>query len=244
MNELAKRDFEQLSITHKGTIPPTIADGKLMFDGLGDYTNATDWYRAAFVAAYVEQRQGERTDIEQNCSKLNEVDGGRRISITAFANKKIRGLSSRHAVQFYLGAWGNRPKPIPGQEVCLPSDPFPEWGTIIGMGGLKSSESVEWYTPKIYIEAARDVMGSIDLDPASSEMANEIVKATRYITQDDIPDGLSQNWEGNVWLNPPYGKGSGSFTTKLIEEYSSGRVKSAILLLNAYGFDTIWFQPL
>ncbi|HSW43507.1 MAG TPA: DNA N-6-adenine-methyltransferase [Patescibacteria group bacterium] len=110
------------------------------------------------------------------------------------------------------------------------------------LGGLKASGIVEWYTPTHYIEAAREVMGGIDLDPASSELANRTVRADRIYTMAD--DGLSQPWEGRIWLNPPYGKGSGLFTTKLVEEYETGHVEAAVLLLNAYGFDAMWFQPL
>ena len=121
-------------------------------------------------------------------------------------------------------------------------DAYDEVKSKIDLGGLKDSVHVEWYTPSQYIGAARAVLGGIDLDPASSELANETVKAERFFSEDD--DGLSREWAGRVWLNPPYGKGSGLFATKLVEEFSAGRVTAAILLLNAYGFDSSWFQPL
>ena len=56
----------------------------------------------------------------------------------------------------------------------------------------------EWYTPDEYIEAARDVLEIIDVDPASSWLANKTVKATRYFTAED--DGLTESWEGKVWI--------------------------------------------
>src|SRR5262249_11893632 len=60
----------------------------------------------------------------------------------------------------------------------------------------------EWYTPPEYIAAARAVLGSIDVDPASSDIAQETVCASVYYTKQD--DGLAKLWRGKVWMNPPY----------------------------------------
>lgn len=68
-----------------------------------------------------------------------------------------------------------------------------------------SSASVEHYTPADIIERARAVMGGIDLDPASSAVANaKLVKATAYL--DAEANGYLRGWKGRVWLNPPGGK--------------------------------------
>lgn len=89
----------------------------------------------------------------------------------------------------------------------------------------------EWYTPKKYIESARLVMGSIDTDPASSELANKTVKATIYYTEET--NGLNQKWGGNVWMNPPYSQPLiNEFSTKLVEKYNVGEFNQACILVN------------
>jgi ParB family chromosome partitioning protein len=107
--------------------------------------------------------------------------------------------------------------------------------------GQNSGEN-EWYTPKVYIDAARYVMSSIDIDPASSDKANEIVKATKYYTIDD--NGLEQPWDGNVWMNPPYAQPLVSYFTKtLIEKWISGEIQQACVLVNN-ATETNWYQPM
>jgi hypothetical protein len=110
--------------------------------------------------------------------------------------------------------------------------------------------SVEWYTPAKYIEAAREVMGGIDLDPASCAQAQMTVKADCWFGPGSScgEDGLTQEWRGNVWLNPPYGKtagksNAGRWIDKLLREYDAGRVDQAILLVNAQTAEQ-WFKPL
>lgn len=98
----------------------------------------------------------------------------------------------------------------------------------------------EWYTPAQYIEMARECMGGIDLDPASSEAAQRVVRADEYFTVSD--NGLDQEWLGRVWLNPPYSQPAIlHFIEKLTEEYSTGNTAEAVCLTHNYT-DTAWFH--
>jgi ParB family chromosome partitioning protein len=96
----------------------------------------------------------------------------------------------------------------------------------------------EWYTPPEFLAAARDVLGSIDLDPASCDKAQQAVQAARYFTAQE--DGLGQPWRGKVWLNPPF-RQVDRFAAKLCEAHRSGAVPEAVLLVNN-ATETAWFQ--
>lgn len=100
----------------------------------------------------------------------------------------------------------------------------------------------EWYTPAKFIESARLVMGSIDVDPASSVVANKTVKAKIFYTEKE--NGLERKWSGNVWLNPPYSQPEISeFCSAVKLKVESKEIKQAIVLVNN-ATETAWFRNL
>ena len=101
-----------------------------------------------------------------------------------------------------------------------------------------NSQDDEWYTPAKYIELAREVMGTIDLDPASNDFANETVRANTFFTEE--MNGLEQGWFGNVWLNPPY---SSALIQKFAEKVVENEFKQAIILVNN-ATETAWFEKM
>lgn len=99
-----------------------------------------------------------------------------------------------------------------------------------------------WSTPDHIIAAAREVLGEIDLDPATNEHAQARIRATVHYTQAD--DGLAQEWSGRVRLNPPYSQPLvGQFTERVIDEYDARNVTAAIVLVNN-ATETSWCQAL
>ncbi len=78
-------------------------------------------------------------------------------------------------------------------------------------------------------------MGSIDLDPASNELAQQTVQAARYYTA----DGELQPWGGNIFINPPYDRRINLFAAKLL----ASDFEQAIFMSNSR-CDTKWWQSL
>lgn len=113
--------------------------------------------------------------------------------------------------------------------------------------GEKTSLSDEWFTPAPYIRSAREVMGSIDTDPASHYEANRTVQARYWYDRQTDGLDLRHPWQGNVWLNPPYGRGDSSakhFVMRLMRELEAGTVKQAITVLNNSSTDARWFRSI
>lgn len=67
----------------------------------------------------------------------------------------------------------------------------------------------DWITPKYFIDA----LGPFDLDPCAS-LTQPWPCACQSLTVKD--DGLACNWQGNIWLNPPYGPHTSKWVKKLV----------------------------
>ena len=75
------------------------------------------------------------------------------------------------------------------------------------------NESKEWYTPR-YIFQAINI--NFDLDPCSpgQEIVRWIPAQHHYTCLDN---GMSKDWFGNCWVNPPYGSDTPKWMARLSE---------------------------
>ena len=106
-------------------------------------------------------------------------------------------------------------------------------------GFVGNSGDDEYYTPDYIVEASRQALGGqIDLDPASCEMAQKTVRAKKYYTEED--NGLTKEWSGNVFLNPPFSMLK-AFSKKLI---SSGESLTRAIFIGRMDVGTEWGQAM
>lgn len=97
-------------------------------------------------------------------------------------------------------------------------------------------EDLELITSYDLVSSAHGLMGGIDLDVASSKVANEYVKADAFYTPMD--DGLNvQEWSGKVYLFPP---GGAYYWNKKLDKWKMTRSTSPTLISS----HAVWFRKL
>ena len=93
-----------------------------------------------------------------------------------------------------------------------------------------SSKTDQWATPKAFFDKLNDEF-HFDLDACAIP---ENAKCDKYFTPSD--DGLSQEWYGTVWCNPPYGRSIGEWVRKAAE------CDTTVVMLLPARTDTRWFH--
>ena len=98
---------------------------------------------------------------------------------------------------------------------------------------LLSSNTCEWETPQLFFDALNAVH-HFDVDVCAT--ANN-AKCERYYTKEQ--DGLSQQWKGVCWMNPPYGREIGKWMRKA---YESSLYGATVVCLVPARTDTAWWH--
>jgi hypothetical protein len=209
---------------HEKCIHRTFADAQVSVEGGG----SVETFRITpAIADYVEWL-GEQAWAA--CSLDEVTDPWAHFTVDAmWPNQPYRTSHvATHALKLFTPTIGPLRAPLSAKE----------------RGSSFERDTNDWYTPPRFADSARAVMGSIDLDPATSFYANRHIRAERIYTKND--DGLAPSnlWRGNVWMNPPYGGLQKAFLERLVTEHEAGAVPQAVVCLNGYRYDTRWFQPM
>lgn len=96
-----------------------------------------------------------------------------------------------------------------------------------------SSETDLWSTPQDTFDKLNSEFG-FEVDVCAT---NENAKCSKFFTIAD--DGLSKEWEGVCWMNPPYGRVIGKWIQKAYESSLQG---STVVCLLPSRTDTKWFH--
>jgi hypothetical protein len=99
-------------------------------------------------------------------------------------------------------------------------------------GFRKAEAKDEWLTPPNIVRA----LGVFDLDPCSP-VNRPWPTAAKHFTVED--DGLAHDWDGRVWMNPPYGDETGEWMGRLAD-HGNGIALVFARTETAWFFDTVW----
>ena len=96
-----------------------------------------------------------------------------------------------------------------------------------------SSKTDLWYTPQDFFKKYDDVY-KFETDVCATD---DNAKCAKYYTEE--MDGLSQEWRGVCWMNPPYGRTIGKWMKKAYESSLSG---TTVVCLVPARTDTNWWH--
>lgn len=94
-----------------------------------------------------------------------------------------------------------------------------------------------WHTPRHLFETVESIVGRFNLDPCAPDDHGGAVRADIKFSAMD--DGLSREWRGNVFMNPPYGTMIRQWIVKARIEAASG---AKVIGLIPARTDTQWWH--
>ena len=179
----------------KITIPRTIGAAERKLNSLGELATATEWERAAIVAAYVKPRAGQGR--RQPLSIPTEVG----VSAKAFADLGIHGLTSHGTVLLYVNAWlnildedgnivGQRQRPEPGKSVEIPTEPWPP--TRTGTDGYESEQGMASTLEKLTAKHGADKVAGKLAEKAPEAVAQQVANPAVAAKVVDDPEAKKQ----------------------------------------------------
>ncbi|WP_233197807.1 phage N-6-adenine-methyltransferase [Cryobacterium sp. Y57] len=102
------------------------------------------------------------------------------------------------------------------------------------MGSHQSAAMItdRWLTPRHVLDA----MGEFDLDPCGAPGWST---AKTVYTPETHGDGLTLQWHGRVWLNPPYGK-QATIWMRRLADHGNGTALIFARTETRMFFETVW----
>ena len=166
--------------------------------------------------------------------ETTQSTGQRRKSKEPTANRNTTAIASTSGAQDQQateavstdGNGASHPMPAPSGDGSSP----PVSTSAAADTAMRADEpgrTPELTTPPLVLDGLRLTLGDIDLDPCSSEAAQQRIAAKEWYSA--TQDGLSRPWHGTVHVFPPPER-IGEFAEKLVTELDSGRVRRAALL--------------
>jgi phage N-6-adenine-methyltransferase len=96
-----------------------------------------------------------------------------------------------------------------------------------------SSKTDMWATPQAFFDKYNEIY-KFDIDVCAIA---ENAKCQKYFTPEE--NGLSQEWTGNCWMNPPYGREIKKWVKKAYESSLDG---ATVVCLLPARTDTAWWH--